>query len=633
MPEQRTKREEIDPSPRYRAKASRSNRVVQWLLWCRPALASGVLLWLSFPPVGWSPLAWFALVPMLTCVRGSWSSQPIYRPVWLGGLVFGLLAVQWIRFADDSGLSGYYGWWALAAYLSLYFPLFVLAVRVSHLRFRVPLIVAVPVAWVGLEYLRSWFFSGFAWYFLSHTQYGWVALIQIADFAGAYGVSFVVATVNAWLLDLLAVPLVRVEAGVRRIEPRQIGRLVFVVAIIGSTFGYGYFRTHGSAGDMATRTRVALIQTNIPQLVKEDPDRFPEINQQYLRLLADAVASEPSLIIWPETAYRTPLIDIAPDVTDDDLRRLYPNERIEPERIRQVAANVRDDLVFLARRGGVPMLMGINTEVITREQVKLYNSAVLVWPDGTISKPYHKMVLVPWGEYLPLRRWVPWTHIFTPHASADYGLEAGGKAVRFHTTSDILGVLICFEDTVPWIARRYVQHDSVDEVPSENGLADERLVGGNEVTMLVNISNDGWFGTQPDDSDSARLSMRAEHAVHLAISVFRAVECRKPMVRAVNTGVSAIIDAEGRIVRRAGDESGGAGMTSEVLVGMVGREYRKSWYVRWGDWLGIVCFALTSANLVGAVAAALVARMNRASAARRQVGPSHPVNGRGAEPA
>jgi apolipoprotein N-acyltransferase len=553
--------------------------VGQWLLWCRLPMLSGMLLWLSIPPVGWSWIAWVALVPLLTLIRTPWRSRAIYRPALAGGLVFGLLAVQWIRYADDAGLTGYYGWWTLALYMAVYFPLAIFVVRVAVLRFHVPAILAVPIAWVGLEYLRSWLLSGFPWYFVAHTQFRWIRLIQISDLAGAYGVSFVVALVNGWIVDLLAVPLMRPSESGPRLAREQVWRFAFVLIVLAGTLGYGSIRMDRPVGDLQGPT-VALIQTDVPQQVKADESRFPEINRQYLRLLDEAAAAQPDLVIWPETAYRIPLVTINHDVTDEDLKRVIDDEEVDPQRVREVVEEVREDLGFLAKRAGKPTLMGINSERFSPTFSVRFNSAVMVLPDGAIAETYHKIHLVPWGEYLPLKDWMPWLRIFTPHSSANYGLDAGTERVQFESWGrHKFGVLICFEDTLPWIARGYVSD-------------------GSDVDFLVNITNDGWFGVATDDESQTGAFRRAQHEAHLAASVFRAVECRRPLVRAVNTGISAIIDSSGRIVRAAG-EDGRNPMASTVVVGEVPLDRRTSLYSRAGEWLGQLTLVLTAVCVAG----------------------------------
>jgi apolipoprotein N-acyltransferase len=555
-------------------------RPLQWLRGITPGVVSGMLLCMSFPPLDWDWLAWFALVPLGTLLRRPWRSQPVYRPAWAGGLVFGLLAVHWIRYADDTTWSGYYGWLALGIYMSLYFPLFVFTTRIAVLRLAVPAIAAVPVIWVGLEYLRSWLITGFPWYFLGHTQHRRLALIQIADLAGTYGVSFLVALVNGWLVDVLAVPLLRPGPKGTRLTREQTWRLAVVSVALLAALGYGGVRlNHAPSG---SGPRVALVQTNVPQKVKEDESQFEEIRRQYLELsgqlaarLSEVPSDKPRLVVWPETSYlfgihgpavdRFPLLEIDAATTDEHLRRLFPGEEVDAKKIRRVADRIRLDLAQQAIQTNEPVLMGLNIERFQRGQRSLYNSAVLITPEGELSPAYDKIHLVPWGEYLPLRDFLPWLHVFTPHSSASYGLEAGREPVRFRLDGYTFGVLICFEDTVPGAARAYLRGEPAD--------------------FLVNISNDGWFGGS------------SELDAHLAISVFRAVECRRPLVRAVNTGISAIIDSSGRVVQVAGSKGGRRKLSAEVLAGDVPLDRRGSFYVRSGDWLAVAAFGLTILTL------------------------------------
>ena len=224
---------------------------------------------------------------------------------------------------------------------------------------------------------------------------------------------------------------------------------------------------------------------------------------------------------------------------------------------------------------------------------------------------------VPWGEYVPLKDWLPFMSWFTPY-DFDYGIQQGEKFTRFPLAGKYqFGVLICYEDTDPFLAREYVR-------PSEDGPA---------VDFLVNISNDGWF----DGS--------AEHEEHLAVSRFRAIECRRAMVRAVNMGISAVIDGNGRVLKPRPL----LGMATPVWV-VPGRDWdrveelpvsqwhqfkkvagvlkaavpidgRFSFYAYAGDWLPIGCWAaplfLSPADSPSCVAVGRPCVMNQPAASPR----------------
>ena len=161
---------------------------------------SAVLLWASFTPLDWSPLAWIALAPLCVLVRLERAPRLWWLTTLISGAAFWLPTLQWLRLGD---VSMYVAWFALAAYLALYWPLFIRLSRVAVHRFGVPVSAAVPLVWVGLEFARSNLMTGFAWYLLGHSQYRWIELIQLADIFGAYGVTFLVALSSATLAGLM----------------------------------------------------------------------------------------------------------------------------------------------------------------------------------------------------------------------------------------------------------------------------------------------------------------------------------------------------------------------------------------------------------------------------------------------
>ena len=181
-------------------------------------LISAVLLWSTFPPAEWWWLAWVALVPLFLLVRSERSRPSIYLGAWVGGFAFWLLAIQWVRFTDD---SAWLGWVVMALALSFWWPAFLLLARLAVRRLRLPMMVAAPVVWVGLEYVRAYVLTGFPWYYLAHSHYRVVNLIQIADVTGALGISFLIAMANAWWVDLVTLPLLRpTPAGPRLTRPQ-----------------------------------------------------------------------------------------------------------------------------------------------------------------------------------------------------------------------------------------------------------------------------------------------------------------------------------------------------------------------------------------------------------------------------
>jgi apolipoprotein N-acyltransferase len=162
-----------------------------------PAVVGSVLCWLALPPVGWSLLAWVGPIPWLLLVsREKLPGRRPYRALWLGGFVFWLLAVHWIRLPHP---LNHLAWLALAAYLGVYLPTFVATARVGVHRLGLPPWLVAPVVWTGLDWFRAHLLTGFLMGSLAHTQAKQTWVIQIADLAGEYGVTFLIVLVAASL--------------------------------------------------------------------------------------------------------------------------------------------------------------------------------------------------------------------------------------------------------------------------------------------------------------------------------------------------------------------------------------------------------------------------------------------------
>lgn len=184
---------------------------------------------------------------------------------------------------------------------------------------------------------------------------------------------------------------------------------------------------------------------------------------------------------------------------------------------------------------------------------------MLVQPDGAIERRYDKLHRVPFGEYVPLAEELPWLRKMSPYP-ADFGLRAGRGVLAYQSGGYRFSPIICFEDTVPHLVRSVVS-------------ATAEQVGGErrEIDFLVNLTNDGWFRGSN------------EHEQHLITASFRCIETRTPMVRAVNTGISAIIDGDGRVRERSEKAK------NTVVVGRIPLDPRTSVYVATGDWFGGSC--------------------------------------------
>jgi apolipoprotein N-acyltransferase len=601
------------------------------------ALGSSVLLWMCFQPLSWGAyLGWVALVPFFILVRSQARPLFVYNLAFLCGLAFFVPALSWMRVADKAMAMA---WLTLSVYCGLFFVYALFCIRCLE-RWKLPLVVSAPLVWVGFEWVRCWALTGFPWYLLAHTQHDLLVMIQITDIGGVFLVSFVVVAVNAFLFDCLyQVPEIRKWFNQTELEPYRyyasaeiLNRGVFaeflfrrnlileglcLAALLGATYAYGEFRL--GQNRFGTGPTVCLLQSNLDQRLREsNSDRSLDVMKEHFsKLIVRAALNHkpsPDLVIWPETSYTRPWVEVSKEL---------PAEKV-PDKWRDAVIDVKrelDDVVGKYTR--VPHLLGMNTHFLDADgRHRRYNSALLVKPLTTTDREgrpvlmadfagkFDKVHRVPFGEFLPLGDWLPFLSVLTPYEGADWGIQAGDKLTRFELGKYHFGVLICYEDTDPFMARRYLD-DSGDQ-PA--------------IDFIVNISNDGWF-----DGSS-------EHEEHLAVSRFRAIECRRAMVRSVNMGVSALIDGNGRVLMpkvhpAAKDppapvwiiQEGKYGepvelpvsqwhefkRTSGILKATVPIDGRFSFYAVAGDWLPIGCWAV----LLGGAAWALCRRRMAVKAA------------------
>jgi apolipoprotein N-acyltransferase len=556
-------------------------------------LASGLMLFLCHFPMAWSWLAWVALVPFLAIVRSPARTRWLFWSSWLAGLAYFYPAISWMTVADARMVAC---WVMLATYCSLYFPLTVYLVRRLEQNTRLPLVLTVPVVWIALEYFRAFFGTGFPWYMLAHTQHNFLPFIQMADLGGTFLVSGVLVAVNVLAFEAVARwPAARRFAQLPALPPKSccgnlLGQAVVVALVVGAALAYGAWCL--STAEFEKGPRVALLQANLDQRLRIDAHRSPEaaakVSKAYRDLSDQAGALEPRplLIVWPETSSPDPWFTVAPnidlarqpkDVQQSFAKRQAPVRRIalavDPPSVRRLPWEER-----------TRVLVGINTWVQEYgDNSKRYNSALLLCRGADLAR-YDKQHRVPFGEYVPFRDWLPLMKTFAPY-DFDYSISIGDSLTRLEVGKYRFGVLVCYEDTDPFLARDYA-------VATQDGAP---------VDFLVNISNDGWFNGS------------AEHEEHLAICRFRAIENRKAVARAVNMGVSAVIDGNGRVLAPVKSKTPGQEevwtvpadaatlepaewrhfkKTDGILVVDMPLDRRGSLYASWGDWLPTGCWAV-----------------------------------------
>ena len=592
-------------------------------------LAGGLALWAAFPPLGWWPLAWIAPVFWLAIVdapqfagqsglsrlgwlswRGRLSGAGPYVALWAVSFAHWLVLLQGIRLAH---WATYFGWVALAIYLAAYLPLFVGLTRLAVHRFRWPIVFAAPVVWTALELVRGHLLTGFSLALLGHTQVTVHPVIQIADLAGAYGVSFIVMLVAACLWKMVS------SGSVRRLW----APLAIATASLTGVLAYGLAQPDDALMPGGKSIKVALIQGSADTIFEYDPQRNLNVFYDYRNLSLAAIRKHPDLdlIVWPESVYTANVRELlvedgaAPPASlgldQEQFDRIVEQWRLTFESKNQILAqsinseaittekpdsekpdsekpgsetidNGSSDSgafdsgasVATGRGGHAALLVGTDVERIQSGRSDVYNTAMFLDPHGKVQGRYYKMHPVMFGEYVPLGHWVPWLYDLTPLSQ---GLTPGETPQCFDVSGVRMAPSICFESTVPHLVRRQV----VD-------LTARRL----SPDVLISVTNDGWF------HGSSILDL------HLACAVFRAVEHRRPMLVAANTGITAHIDATGRVRQRV------APLQEAFVVCEIGSASRDSLYTRFGDLPALLCLILT----VGLIVVAGVRRLTTNSA-------------------
>jgi len=482
----------MGPQPESTIHFSARRFSISALLKAVAAVASALLLASAFPPMEAAEAAWLAMVPLLLVAAYS-GPREAFKWGFASGLAFWLISISWLLCIARTGgppVLIFAGWVLLCCYCALYMGAFLMVAaslwRSGTVLGNLGLVLGLPLLWVGFEYLRSTLFTGFPWNVIGVSQFRNLAVIQIAEWGGVYAVSAVIMTMNA----AVAMTIARLAQAYGKAEPRRTGRLHvelmigLLVCALSWVHGVRTVKRLRKPQKERTTVKAAAIQPNISQLKKWPPGFASKIYEQLSRLTELAQMGRPDLIVWPETAL--------PGMLDRD-------------------AEARTFVENLAV-GGVPLLVGA-MEVEQRKRTHFYNSAVLIGTDGKIVERYRKRHLVPFGEYIPFDKMLPFIEGLAP---LGFSCTAGIVSTVFSLDNPVaaFSVLICFEDTVASLAR-----DSV-----MNGAG-----------FLINQTNDAWF-----DGSCAALQ-------HLSHCVFRCVENRVGAVRVANTGITCFIDNTGMI--------------------------------------------------------------------------------------
>ncbi|MBR3631630.1 MAG: apolipoprotein N-acyltransferase [Elusimicrobiaceae bacterium] len=495
------------------------------------ALLTAVLFKLSYPKPSYSLLAWLALAPFTVALVRCQQLSSSFWYSWLTGIFVYSGLYYWIFITcwQGGGLSvalSVAAWLGLSALMALQFAFFgVSCFYLKRLHGLFPLLAAM--GWVALEWgheVLASYVLGFPWFTLAYSQWNLPQVIQIASWTGAAGVSFVVAFTGLSIGYAFATPSLR----------KGLFHLLLSLLTFLMTYGYGYWYFRHDTSRTLLRLQAAIVQPNIDQYKKWSLEFEEEIHNTLSELNTRAAATEPMLVLWPESVTPGPIQE-------------------EP---------YLDWLKQGLGKHNAWQLVGSNRE----EEKKQYVSAVLFSPTGEMTAVYDKTQLVPFGEFIPFEKWV--REIFPQvQVLGELGGFSAGKWEQPLLAMDQIafGSTICYESVFGRLWRSQAHAGA---------------------RFFVNLTNDAWFF----DTDAPYQ--------HLAASVLRAVELRRPVLRAANTGISAVISSRGEILSQAPLNTQ-AVLTAEVPLPL-GQDF--SFYVRWGEWLSWLCAAFYLTILISVMA-------------------------------
>ncbi|MEM9080207.1 MAG: apolipoprotein N-acyltransferase [Verrucomicrobiota bacterium] len=547
------------------------------------AILGGVLLALCFPPFGWADLVWVGLWPLMVGIWMRDSERGAGRRGfglgWLAGMVFWMVNLKWLATVTGPGYL------ILAAYLAVYFGVFgwfaATAGNPVRERFRaetafegmgrsVLFAGGLGLFWCGLEWLRGWLFTGFGWNGLGVAFHERIQVAQAAELVGVTGLSFLPVFASAVLGQIT----MRFWRGAKEGQMERHWDFGVVLGLMTLVFIYGSSRISAVNGMAAEKLRVLLVQLDAPQFaykVELTPDEvhagleeetlkgLARVEAENERLVAEAGGEEVELVgvdwvVWPEVVLYGPIFATA------EGRQMLPKSWETIERMQ--GAGVRT------------LIAGINEyEAETEEMIRagegtVYNSMIGV--TGEELQVHRKQHLVIYGEFIPLVDSVPLLgKIYEWVAGAPWagnmGRGEGAEGFVLAGAGGEVGVIpsICFEDTVGRVTRKFSR---------------------DRPEVMVNLTNDGWFGTSEGSVQ------------HFANARFRAIELRRPMMRAANRGVTGLVSATGSLVdfetgkrQVLEDEEGKPFVRGSVLVtARVPQDATRTLYARWGDWFSVM---------------------------------------------
>lgn len=473
------------------------NRLFSWMA----CIAAAMLNIAIFPRLELSWLAFVCFVPLFLILPRH-GIRTLFRFGWIAGFLFHLGNLYWIYYVIQHystvhpilvvGIL-----LLLCIVLALFWGVFL--ALTGLLREKAGLLIALlaaPFVWIVLEWTRNQT-TEFPWCLLGYSQYKNLRIAQFATVTGVYGLSWLLMSINAGIATLLLL--------------RKWPYLVTALMLLSATTIYGHYRIAQPVGN--TTATVGLIQGNVPQDAKLDYAFAEAIHKRHVQMTRNLIVqSKPDVIFWSEASTLFPI----------------RTGGIWSKEIRELAASSKTPLI-------------IGSDTFTGEEV--FNSAYLVNERGELEAQYDKIYLVPFGEYVPLKKLFFFAGKMVPEIS---DFSPGVNYEPFTIDDQKVSISICFEVVFPQLSREF----------SNRG-----------ATLLATITNDAWFGKT------------AAPYQHFAMSVMRAIENRRYLVRAANTGISGFVDPYGRILQKTNI------FEQAAIIGEIRWVDERTFYTRFGDLL------------------------------------------------
>ena len=557
------------PLSEVEMKASRSGneafRISARRKWAERLLLvfSGVIYAAAFPDMNWSFLGWVALMPLFWIIKEQTPGQA-WRAGFLWGYAWSLTAFFWLReietfipYGMSLILALFPAFWAMAVP-----PLFRYLLIPSHIQLKgyhevrkfkgsnpfmeILFVFALASSWSITEWIRTWIATGLPWNFLGVTQWQNISLIQISEYTGVYGVSFLLAAVNISLALAVRNWINSYSEGRYRRPYPLITSLLLVMLVV--VIGYRSALKYRPLKENSIRLTAAILQGDIPQCRAGTEKQTVYALDKYSSLTRLALIMKPDIIIWPETAVPLPF------------RADHP-----------LCAEYRNRIRGFIKESGIPFLIGsIDFGDVPKNADRIpdiYNSALFINKKGEIADKYYKIHIVPFGEFVPFADYFP---KLVKWIGMGRNLSRGTLYSPLEIKPGVKGGMnICFEDIFPYISRNHT------------------LAGAN---LLLVITNDAWY---PKSSEPEQ---------HLANSVFRAVENRRPMIRSGNNSCSCLIMPNGFISdtlfveilpdgkKKLNTIKRGEGYTNFIID--IDKNPPLTFYTRFGDVFILLCFII-----------------------------------------